>query len=103
MIEPSKEKSEGVLEEIKVVLVWVYNTCTLFVRLTETKFISWTKSIQDIISKEETKAKTLETLIVRLNHTSSIIPLAIYFLCKNQVLSLKDECLCLVPITAQHL
>ena len=40
------------------------------------KCIAWTKNIQDISSKHETKAKNLETLIRRLNHIVLIIPLA---------------------------
>ena len=32
-IVPSKAKSEGALEEIRVVLGWVYNTCTFYVIL----------------------------------------------------------------------
>ena len=78
--ESSKAKDEGELEDIKVVLEWVYNTLTLCVRLTNPKFIAWTKTIQDILSKYETKTKNLETLIGRLNHTASIIPLDINFL-----------------------
>ena len=80
MIETSKSKSEGSLEEIKVVLGWVYNTLTLCVSLPDPKFISSTKTIQGILSKDKTKSKNLETLIGRLNHTVSIIPLARHFL-----------------------
>ena len=80
MIDPSKAKDEGSLEDFKVVLGWVYNTRTLCVSSPDSKFIAWTKTIQDILSKDKTKAKNLETLIVRLNHTASIIPLARHFL-----------------------
>ena len=48
--------------------------------LPEPKFISWTKNIQDVLSKDETKVKNLKILIGRLNHTASIIPLARHFL-----------------------
>ena len=65
---------------IKAVLEWVYNTCKLCVILPKLKFISWTKTIHDILTKDETKAKNLETIIGRLNHTASIIPLARHFL-----------------------
>ena len=80
MIETSKSKSEGSLEEIKVVLGWVYNTLTLCVSLPDPKFISSTKTIQGILSKDKTKSKNLETLIERLNHTASIIPSERHFL-----------------------
>ena len=83
MIKPSKEKSEGSLEETRVVLGWLYNTRTLCVSLPNPKFIAWTKTIQDIISKYKTKAKNLETLMGRLNHTASIIPLARHFLART--------------------
>ena len=79
IIEQSKVKAEGVLEEIKIVLGWLYNTRTLCVILTETKFIAWTKNIQDILSKDEIKANNLEMLIGRLNHTALIILLARHF------------------------
>ena len=46
------------------------------------KFIAWTKTIQDILSKDKTKAKNLETLIGRLNHIALIIPLARHFLAR---------------------
>ena len=51
MIKPPKSKAEGELEDIKVVLRWVYNTHTLIVSLPDTKFIAWTKTIQDNLSK----------------------------------------------------
>ena len=52
MTKPSKSKSERALEEIKVVLVWVYNTRKFCVGLPEPKVIVWTKTIQDILSKD---------------------------------------------------
>ena len=52
------------------------------VSLPEPKFIALTKTIQDIISKDETKAKNLETIIGRLNHTALIIPLARHLLAR---------------------
>ena len=82
MIYPSKAKAERSLEEIKSVLGWVYNKHILCVRLPDLKFIAWTKTIQDILSKDKTKANNLETLIVRLNHAASIIPLARHFLAR---------------------
>ena len=50
------------------------------VSLLEPKFIAWTKTIKNIISKDKTKAKNLETLIGRQYHTASIIPLDIHFI-----------------------
>ena len=80
MIYPSKAKSEGALEEIKVVLGWLYNTHAFWLILPEPKFTSWTNTIQDILSKDKKKAKNLETLMGRLNCTASIVPLARHFL-----------------------
>ena len=48
--------------------------------LPKPNFIAWTKNIQDILSKDETKANNLETLIGSLNHTALIFPLARHFL-----------------------
>ena len=50
------------------------------VSLPNPKFISCTKTIQDMLSKDKTKSKKLVTLIVSLNNTSLIIPLARNFL-----------------------
>ena len=50
--------------------------------LAEPKFIAWAKTIQDILSKYETKAKNLETLIGRLIDTVLIIPLARHILAR---------------------
>ena len=80
MIKPSKVKAAGALEDIKIVLGWVYNTRTLCLSLPELEFIACTKNIQDILSKDETNANNLESLIGRLNHTALIIPLARHFL-----------------------
>ena len=80
MIDPSKAKDEGAFEDIKVVLGWEYNTRTLCVSLHNPKFISWTKTIQEILSKDETKSNNQETLIGRLNHTAFIMILARHFL-----------------------
>ena len=43
--------------------------------LPEATFIAQTKTIQDILSKDETKYKNLETIIGGLNHIALIIPL----------------------------
>ena len=101
MTKPSKAKAEGALEEIKVLLRWLYNTRTFCMSLPYPKFISYTKTIQDILSKYETKANNLKTLIERLNNTSTIIPLARHLLARIRF-SLKYKCLCLVPITTQY-
>ena len=70
MIEPLNAKAEGALEEIKVVLGWVYNTRTFCVSLPEPKFIACTNTIQDILSKDEINTNSLEALIGTLNHTA---------------------------------
>ena len=80
MIKTSKAKSEEAIEDIKVVLGWVYNTRTLCVRLLGAKFIAWAKTMQDILSKFKTKVKNLETLMGRLNYIASIVPLARHLL-----------------------
>ena len=82
MIKPSKAKYEGALEDIKFILVWVYNTFTFCVSLPKPKLIALTKTLQDILSKDEKKVKNLETLIGRLNHTALIIPLARHVLAR---------------------
>ena len=82
MIKPSKVKAAGALEDIKIVLGWVYNTRTLCLSLPELEFIACTKTIQDILSKDETNANNLESLIGRLNNTALIITLARHFLAR---------------------
>ena len=80
MIKPKKAKSEGALEDINIFLGWVYITHILCVSFTKTKSIDQKKTIQDIWLKDEPKSNNLLTLIGRLNHTASIIPLARHFL-----------------------
>ena len=80
MIKTINANDEGALEEIKVLLGWVYNACTLCMSLLNPKFVAWTKTIQAIWSKDKTKNKILEMLMGRLNSTASIFPLARHLL-----------------------
>ena len=89
MIETSKSKAGGSLEEIKVVLGWVYNTLTLCVSLPDPKFISSTKTIQGILSKDKTKSKNLETLIGRINPIASTFLLERHLLARIRYFNLK--------------
>ena len=89
MIEPTKAKYEGASEEINIVLGRVYSTRTLCVSLPGPKFIAWTKTIQDILSKDGTNANNFELLIGRLNHKASIIPLERHLFTRIRYFKLK--------------
>jgi hypothetical protein len=76
-----KLHAEAGLSEIKTLLGWEIDTRRLLVKLTKEKHHSWTKEIHDIISaKGLTSKKILESIIGRLNHTASVIPITRHFL-----------------------
>jgi hypothetical protein len=90
---PSMDKllSEAGLSEEKCLLGWVLNTRTLSIHLHTEKYIKWQKEIEAIIkSKGETSKKVLEVTIGRLNHASTILPMARHFLCRLSFITAKS-------------
>jgi len=85
IISMDKLHAEAGLSETKILLGWELDTRQLLVRLMRDKYESWTSQLQDIIAnKGLTSKKALETVIGRLNHVASIIPLARHFMsCLN--------------------
>jgi hypothetical protein len=76
-----KLKAEAGLSEVKILLGWELDTRRLTVRLTQEKYVTWTNQLRGIISANgRTSKKVLESVIGRLNHTASIIPIARHFL-----------------------
>ena len=71
---------EGRLEEIKVVTGWGIDTRRFLIFLPEDKEQAWSVSIQNIINKQHSTYKEIESLIGRLNHCGYIIPTARHFL-----------------------
>jgi hypothetical protein len=76
-----KLKAEAGLSEVKILLGWELDTRRLTVRLTQEKYVMWTTQLRGILSANgRMSKKVLESVIGRLNHTASIIPIARHFL-----------------------
>jgi hypothetical protein len=80
IINMTKHKAEGRLEESKVVLGWLINTRTLSIILTAEKAKDWLIDISACVREKKCTKKVLESIIGRLNHTSMIVHLGRYFL-----------------------
>jgi hypothetical protein len=75
-----KLDAEGLLEETKIILGWMWDFRCLTISLPINKFTAWTEGINEIINSKNFTAKTLETAIRRLTHVSMIIPPVHHFL-----------------------
>lgn len=84
IINISKHKAEGIIEEVKVVLGWLINTRSFHVYLTTDKANDWIKDLDSCLKSQTCSKEKLETIIGRLNHTSIIIHLGRYFLTRLQ-------------------
>ena len=87
----AKMRAEGGLEEVKILLGWVFDTRRLLISLPVDKLNCWTSDILDIIIAKEATYKQLDTIIGRLNHVGYIIPTARHFLSRIRNLKTKTK------------
>jgi succinate dehydrogenase/fumarate reductase cytochrome b subunit len=80
MVVQEKLQAEGGLPEMKIILKWHFNFCTLTVTLPEQKHIVWSIKIQTMIAGGRTAKKALESTIGQLGHIGFVIPLVFHFL-----------------------
>jgi hypothetical protein len=91
---PSMDKllSEADLSEVKCLLGWVLNTRQLRIHLHTEKYTRWKSDIEAIISsKKASNKKILEVILGRLNHASTILPMARHFLCRLSFVTTKSS------------
>jgi hypothetical protein len=79
MTSQKKLLAEGRMDECKVILGWQINTRSLQISLPLDKHLKWIYQIKSIISNKRVYQKQLESLIGRLNHVGSIIPMIRHF------------------------
>jgi hypothetical protein len=72
--------AEGRLEEIKMILGWLWDFRRLLISLPIDKYIAWSEAISMMIAEKKTTTKDLDTCIGRLTHVSMIIPFVHHFL-----------------------
>jgi hypothetical protein len=75
-----KLDAEGLLEETKMILGWMWDFRRLTISLPTNKFTAWTEGIIEMMNSKNLMGKTLETTIGRLTHVSMIIPPVHHFL-----------------------
>jgi hypothetical protein len=75
----NKLLAETKLEEPKIILRWHFEFQRLIISLPENKFIAWTDSFKDTLSRGTSTAKELETTIGRLGHLGTIVPFVNHF------------------------
>ena len=80
LLAPDKLEAEGRSSEIQVVLGWEIRTRTFEVRLPHDKFAAWISDVQTVRLRQSVLQQDLESLVGRLNHAASIIPLSRHFL-----------------------
>ena len=76
----TKHKAEGKLEERKVILGWLVDTRRFRLFLTVEKALDWLRDIDNAIKDKMCTKEVLESLIGRFNHTGTIIHISRYFL-----------------------
>lgn len=79
-LHPGKSFVEGAPAEIFMVLGWLINLRNLSISLPPDKLIAWKADINDVLRKGKIKKNELETLIGRLSHAASGIPMSRHFL-----------------------
>ena len=87
LLSPDKLAAEGVPAEVQTVLGWSINCRTLKVHLPADKYETWTTDLRLVLDKKRIQPKELESLVGRLNHTASIIPLTRHFLSRIRKLT----------------
>jgi hypothetical protein len=87
----SKLALEGSLAESATILGWSVNSRTLLISLPTDKFETWSYDIDSILSQKKASKEDLETLVGRLNHAASVLPIAQYFLNRIRQLILQPS------------
>jgi hypothetical protein len=72
--------AEGSPDEWQVVLGWLIDTHLLLIRLPVDKYEAWLQEVLQCIRDRRCTQETIDTLVGRLNHTATVIPLARHFL-----------------------
>ncbi len=80
MVALEKLIAEGGLTETKIILGWLFNFRTPTVTLPEHKYIVWSREIRQMIKKQWTTKKQLESPIGRMGHVDFVIPWVYHFL-----------------------
>ena len=80
MVAANKCEAESALEEVKLITGWIFNTRTLTIELPSNKRIAWSNSIKSIIKQQRVDQSELQSLIGRLNHAATLIPMARHFM-----------------------
>jgi hypothetical protein len=80
IINLTKHKAEGKLEERKLILGWLIDTRRFKLFLSPEKSKEWIHDIKALITTKRCTTKQLESTIGRLNHTGTIIHIGRYFL-----------------------
>jgi hypothetical protein len=86
MVVQEKLKAEGGLAEMKIILRWHFNFCTLTVTLPKQKHIAWSSKIQTMIATGRTTKKALKSTIGQLSHIEFVIPWVFHFLSRLRTL-----------------
>ncbi len=86
-----KLSTEGRLEEMKMILGWMWDFRLLTISLPINKYTVWSASISRMINDKETTSGNLNTTIGRLTHVSMIIPFVHHFLSCLQELLLHSQ------------
>ena len=81
--------AEGGLAEEMTLLGWRINTRSLLISLPDDKQVAWSNSIDELLTRGSARESELDTLIGRLNHVASIIPLTRHFL--SRLRSLRER------------
>ena len=81
--------AEAGLTELKTVLGWVLDFRRLIISLPYNKYHAWSNNIREILSRDNSTARELETLVGRLGHVGTIIPMVYHFLSRLRELQRK--------------
>jgi hypothetical protein len=102
MVAQKKLKAEGGLGEMKIILGWHFNFCTLIVTLPKQKHIAWSRKIQTMIATGRTTKKALESTIGQLGHVGFVITWVFHFLshlrtllsraCNKRAITIDENC-----------
>ncbi len=85
----AKLTAEAGLTELKTILGWVFDFRRLIISLPYNKYQAWSNNIREILSRDKSTSKELETLVGRLGHVGTIIPMVHHFLSRLRELQRK--------------
>lgn len=80
LLSPEKIAAEGTHTEKLTVLGWLVDTRNMKISLTDDKYASWKLQLYNTLLARSITFSELETLIGRLNHAATVLPLARHFL-----------------------